>query len=577
MSMELIVDTSFNQIAICGKNNVGKTNTLRAINLFFHPECYQQPEDMPKLKHATGGASIHPKISIEFYDEPSKASFHIIRDLAKIDENEGLSGKKGRENLPVEEIKKILKNCDFIYIESVNVFMPSLIEKLTDDIIDIRYDKSRFSQIKGALKDAYDQYIDGLDKILKSFAKEISNTFIQFQPSWSVAFQLPQKPQKFRELISDDVTLKLDDSGSIGVDNKGAGLQRLAAILLHFETISRQRNRKNTFICIDEPDAFLHEGLQRKLKAFFDEKMKSMQLFYTTHSKVFVNPCNLKNVFLLSASYEKQFSVRKNREINVVKTNLEDIGQESGYKMICEHLGIENNEYEPLEQYNFIVEGECDKKYIKNLCKFFNIRCPQIIPAGGVSNVVKYLEFYESYYKTAPNDQKKHVRVLLDNDHAGRECLSKINIKKYPHIIIDALLMPNFNGEVLKQGKPNNEIEDFIYPELFCHLLNYVLAKMKLKRIDSSFVCKNIGEQSFKNAGILDLCEHEKNKMNPHDGYRCHLNTSGDDSNQMKENLAKCFQIDGDRKMQALLEDCDKRHPEVRKFLQHICSFTETR
>ena len=570
MSMELIIDTSYNQIAFCGKNNVGKTNTLRAINLFFHPECYQQTEDMPKLKYATGGAAIHPKISIEFYDEISNVSYALSRDFSKNDED-GLVGKKGKNALSLDEIKKILKNFEFIYIESVNVFMPSLIEKLTDDIIDVRYDKSRFSQLKGALKKAYDEYIDGLDGILKNFAEEISSTFKQFQSSWSVAFQLPKKPQKFRELISDEVSLKLDDSGSIGVDNKGAGLQRLAAILLCFETILRQRSKKSIFICIDEPDVFLHEGLQRKLKNFFDEKMRSMQLFYTTHSKIFVNPCNLKNVFLLSASYEPKFSVRKNQNINVVKTNLVDINQESGYKMICEHLGIENFEYEPLKECNIIVEGNCDKRYIKELCKFFSIDCPNIISANGATNVEKYLNFYESYYKNNETEKRKFVRILLDNDNTGRSCEAKLKSNSYPHLAIDIKLMPNFNGVVI-EGKPNNEIEDFIYPELFCDLLNYILSKMGLKSISKDQVCKKIEQKAFKSAGILNLCDYEVKVNNP-DDCRIHLTSSDNGTSQLKENLAKNFKLDGNRKMQVLLEEYDKKHPEVKNTLLSICSF----
>ena len=166
MSMVLPIDPSYNQIAFCGKNNVGKTNTLRAINLFFHPESYQMSEDMPKFKVATGGASIHPKITICFVDEIQNISYTIVRDLSRMDENEGLSGKKGKTSLSSEEINKLLKSCEFIYIESVNVFMPSLIEKLTDDIIDVKYGNSRFSNfstLKGTLKKAYDAYIEGLD------------------------------------------------------------------------------------------------------------------------------------------------------------------------------------------------------------------------------------------------------------------------------------------------------------------------------------------------------------------------------------------------------------------------------
>lgn len=54
LSMTLDISQELNSIAICGQNNVGKTNTLRAINLFFFPENYDREKDMPKIKKATG-------------------------------------------------------------------------------------------------------------------------------------------------------------------------------------------------------------------------------------------------------------------------------------------------------------------------------------------------------------------------------------------------------------------------------------------------------------------------------------------------------------------------------------------
>ena len=42
-----------------------------------------------------------------------------------------------------------------------------------------------------------------------------------------------KKSDKFRDIISDDVDLKIDDKSGMGVSNKGSGLQRLAIILLN--------------------------------------------------------------------------------------------------------------------------------------------------------------------------------------------------------------------------------------------------------------------------------------------------------------------------------------------------------
>lgn len=286
-------------VSICGQNNVGKTNTLRAINIFFNPELYDAQTDMPKIKRATGGQSIYPKIEITFYDNSNKKYFAITRDIKNYSDNaDGLTGisyeingkKKVLKNkLSDQAIKDILDKIEFVYIESINVVIPELIKNLTDDMIDVQYNKSRFSNSKKILKESYDAYVDGLSEILGAFANEISDVFKRFQEDWSVKFLIPKNSNSVRELISKDVLLTLDDNGSQGIIEKGSGLQRLATILLTFEMLSRMKKRKNVIVCIDEPDIYLHEGLQRKLKAFFDEKSSEMQLFYTTHSKVFIN------------------------------------------------------------------------------------------------------------------------------------------------------------------------------------------------------------------------------------------------------------------------------------------------
>ena len=42
MDMEFNISDYSMPVAICGQNNVGKTNTLRAINLFFNPNTLGQ-------------------------------------------------------------------------------------------------------------------------------------------------------------------------------------------------------------------------------------------------------------------------------------------------------------------------------------------------------------------------------------------------------------------------------------------------------------------------------------------------------------------------------------------------------
>lgn len=172
--------------------------------------------------------------------------------------------------------------------------------------------------------------------------------------------------------------------------------------------------------------------MQKKLKEFFDLKAKDMQIIYTSHSKIFINTFNMKNVILLDAIIHTKSSVRKKRDINVIETKKVDITNEDGYAVICENLGIEKSEYNILERKNILVEGNCDKKYLEGLMRYFGLKVPNIISVNGANNIVKYLEFYESYYKNIDN-YIPQIKVIYDNDSAGRDAYEK-NQKKNIHI-----------------------------------------------------------------------------------------------------------------------------------------------
>lgn len=586
INMSFQISEDNNLIAVCGQNNVGKTNSLRAINVFFNPEQYDPKNDMPRIKHATGGGATHPKITLTLYDDKANRFYCIVRKMDKYCKGaEDLSGyqyilrgkkKTDKVEMGLKEIEELLKQIEFVYVESINVLMPELIDKLTNDVIDVQYNKARFSETKKKLKESYDLYVDGLREIMDSFAQDISQTFKSFQPNWSVKFNVPKYSETFRQLISDDVYLQLDDCGSIGIEDKGAGLQRLATVLLQFEMLGRLHTKKQVIACIDEPDVYLHEGLQRKLKKFFDEKSETMQLIYTTHSKVFINPYNMKNVFLLSANQHIQYSERKKRDISVVETYLENIENEEGYRKICQHLGIENTIAEPLDNFNLIVEGQCDKMYISELCRFFGIEEPNIISLNGADNAVKFLEFYEAYYSSVQNENTPIIKLLLDNDSKGREVYNKLKSKKkdYKALKVECLLTQNFLGDAdvrAEHNSTNNEIEDLIYPEVICYLINSILPKMKLNKMNTKSICKNITKRSFKIKGILSLCDHEKDEKNPEEGVKISFCSSSNNTNQFKNTMAEMFKVEANINLLDLLVECDLKYPYVRTYITDIC------
>ena len=589
LNLTIEVDNTLNLIAICGENNVGKTNTLRAINLFFHPETYQINTDRPTIKEAQGGSRIDPKIIVEFLDDKSNVYYKVIRDFKFYEkkDNKELKCKtfkrrgKNVDSTTVKELSfkkttEFLESIEFRYIESINIDIPQLVEELTTNVIDVQYSKTRITKSKEDLHKAYNDYITGLDEILNIFSENISGTFKNFKDNWSIKFLVPSSSETFRGLISDDVQLVIDDKGCLNVEQKGSGLQRLAVILLHFEIIKRMRDKKNFIFCIDEPDIYLHDGLQRKLMDFFLENSKNIQIFYTTHSKVFINQYSMKNIVLLGAEYFPKASVRKQRNIDVVETKLIDTNCDEGYEKICEHLGIEKNNYDVLQKNNILVEGGCDKKYLEEVANYFGIEKPKIISLDGVSNAEKYLEFYNSYYKDNTSSYKPNVKVLFDNDAAGRDVYKKILNKKYNFITVTSYLLQNFTGDGIMdihKNNTNHEIEDLLYPDIMCYLINALLTKKSLHKIKTTTITSKIMKPAFKKAGILSLLDYEKNSANPDEEDIICFVSSNKATNDIKNGLAGMFNIAGDRALIHLMDSCKIRYPYVEKYINELFSF----
>ena len=101
MDLKLDFEYDYNLTTICGKNNVGKTNVLRALNLFFYPNDYEPQIDMPVFKLATGGSATHPKIILHFFDDGSKDTYCIEKDWKEW--NAGKISITGRKKMGSEK------------------------------------------------------------------------------------------------------------------------------------------------------------------------------------------------------------------------------------------------------------------------------------------------------------------------------------------------------------------------------------------------------------------------------------------------------------------------------------------
>jgi predicted ATP-dependent endonuclease of OLD family len=570
-NLTLTISESSNLITICGQNNVGKTNILRALNLFFNKKEFDFKKDIPEFKQMTGGASVFPLIKITFTVNNNLWEISKNFDPKKItdttENNYHLIGKKNTINIDEKETLKFLSSINFFYLPSINISFPEIINFLVDDqFLDIEFGKSRMKGKKGVVKSSLEKAKNTLQEILDDLTASIDPSFKEFHNSWGIKFDVPKNINRFREIINNEIDFIITDDTQTEIHSKGAGLQRLGHILMVIRIVEKLiSNRKKCIILIDEPDIYLHYKLQKKLFEKIKNLSQTTQVFITTHSPIFINPYKLDNLFLLELLTTETFSNRKSKTGNILATSLVDLRKNDSVFTVKEILGIEDRDSYIIGKNNLLVEGSEDKKYLEELINVFDLSTPNIISANGVTNFIKLLDYYDTISES--NDEQITFKVLFDNDEAGREQYKKIKKKvdkgAYQNITIKCIYIIDAYHTTFPKDKPNIEIEDFIYPEIILELSNLVFKKKSgfKKILDNSFF-KKVNNPSLRYNGVLEIIDNLKNERNPENGMIFSTKESG-----FKGGLANSFNLKGNNiEIQKVLS-LDSKYPKVKEFL----------
>ena len=274
----------------------------------------------------------------------------------------------------------------------------------------------------------------------------------------------------------------------------------------------------------------------------------------------------MRNLFLLELSVTSKISKRKNREGNILNTQLVDLNKGDSTHLIKETLGIEDSDNFIIGRKNLLVEGEEDKHYITELVNFFELPMCNIIATGGVSNFIKYIEFYNSISEN--NNPKPKFILLYDNDDAGREQYEKIKDKKYNNIDIKRFFVIDSQKTTFAtiKTKPNIEIEDLIYPEIILELTNKILLKKKgFRKIKDKDFRTKIKNTSLRFNGVLDILDNLKNEVNPDKGLELSIKDQS-----IKGGISNLFNIKGNTEMIKKIQELDSSYPEVKNFLTEL-------
>lgn len=354
-------------ITLVGPNNAGKTNTLKAIQLFFtgydNNLNYSFENDISK-----GEKSLRTNIQItigDFEDATDNDTADIIKQIRS-----ALEISSGSES----EITLYLTfspNSNPVYRVFPNAKRPNG----SDGVAYSRLERRLFDSILGkfsihyipsekSINDLYEGLVmpylfqrmhavlapnlSALGVALTKASDEINDVLEKGGlGAFKASFELPKTPNDFFR----NVGFNLTDVNTTSVFQKGMGIQS-AVLLSSFCWISRQERSdgKLPLWLLEEPESYLHPELASQCLSLLKTLSVHSQVIVTTHSLGFVPQDPEK---ILGVNLEDGWT-----KASQFKTYHE------ATKQIRTSLGVKFSDYYNFSEFNILVEGQTDRQYL---------------------------------------------------------------------------------------------------------------------------------------------------------------------------------------------------------------------
>lgn len=369
---------------IVGQNDIGKSNFLKALNLFFNNETeigspYRFNDDFSKYAKVPNKKAPEIKIKIQF------------KTPSRFRQNEPLIWTKiwRKYGLHKDEIKKVdgtipsrkggalqwLNKVKFKYVPAIRgkEYFNYLMGDLHDALSEIN---------PSAFNEASSQFIGGLKSQVEELVSSISNEL-----GYSSEIGMPTD---FKMLFS-TLDFSLDKSGAIiSLNKRGDGIKAqhipiiLKFIASHYKSIKgRARIQPDTIWGFEEPENNMEMSNAFKLGKIFASFSKDIQIFINTHSPAFYTLAKendkVTNLYIVKSENEKSgtklFPVEASNteildnEVGILSLISDHIKKEVDLRIQAEKKADELLTLKNSTKYLILSEDE-DLTYIKKICQF---------------------------------------------------------------------------------------------------------------------------------------------------------------------------------------------------------------
>jgi len=479
--------------AICGPNDSGKTNVVRAIRalmkeespfpfIFFDEEDELSiKQDYPKWKKVSSDdKKIEFEIDVEV-DNNRDAGFYqfIIKQLSlqthedtlllsirvvhTTDRREPSVSVKcfgeTYEKLDAQQVLKRLQTSRSILFHNSTQIDPRAPLRYQFGGV-IRGDSAAHEKIVTSMQTTVNR---GLKKISKKYQRELESLLGRLETKYSVglstpAFDFSSVPYRVT-LGQKNVEIPLDDWGS-GTKNRTLILMTLFRAKQLSES-EASAGKLTPVIVIEEPESFLHPSAQAEFGRVLHDLAEefNIQVIVTTHSPYLLNLDNPSSNILLK---------RRVRYNQLQETECVDTSGENWMAPFGLALGLDSEEFVAWRELFFVksdaillVEGETDKEYFEMLRDdahganrlSFAGEIVSYDGTGSLSNTI-LLRFIKNRYR------KLFVTFDLDAEKRVLKTLQSLGFEKKRHFYPVGLNSP---GKRCIEGLLPDEVIKSVY------------------------------------------------------------------------------------------------------------------
>lgn len=453
-----------NLTVLVGKNNEGKSNLLRALNVAMSAVATHSRQRIGSITPAMRRVlnynwerdfPIQYQLRKSGLDSIFKLNFRLEGDeLSQFHSQTGIRGnedipivvKIGKDNLPKIEVPKrgsssynrksrevtefISKRIAINYIQAVRtegMALDALQEAIRGELRLLREnaDYMKAQKVVNSLQQkALDKISTQLIEPLKVFLPSLKSVNIKQYIDDSLPY-----------MSSRDFDVIVDDGSATSIRNKGDGIKSLITLAILKD---RQNIKGASVIAIEEPESHLHSGAIHSLVDVIHKMAINSQVIISTHNPLFVQQNQISsNIIVDSGTAHVAKSISEIREI----------------------LGVLPSDNLRNARYVLLVEGEDDKlslnkllpHYSETIKKFLLSNQLVIKSLGGASNLAHDAADLK-------NCMCKFV-ALLDYDRAAQEAADKA--------ITRGVIQDKQVKYTICNGSPEAEFEDCLKPNIY--------------------------------------------------------------------------------------------------------------